>query len=635
MVDFDRSSHLKLEDHVQMRNDLEKTFDVTSDPEYWLCYSISNLCEQISPYSAPELIHKDLLTSEPLLRVIEPTRDNKPFNSVIKGKSVQPASCSIDMWSVGVLLYRLCTNVDLFQTDLSCGMNNEQVSLLSTWSDDIKWKKLSKVENQLARNLLWRLLHKDPTRRPTAKEALEHPFLLSQISLHQVVGESGQSESHIQTDAPESQGLKHRLSTDLVDKIPNNTRRELLLQRNMFLPPNKKVYDIVLSCGCDVDSVHAGVLFNMLTAKGFKVFWHGSRGCITRPNSLSEHDVSDDERYCDSLSQCHVFLPLLSFRVLDCYSYDALHVGGKVTRQNSRKAIDPKNIKPFVPQCKETPWDNFLFGLRYGIELKELGILEAICPIVIGEKDETSVLYEGDGKKGPTPGSRYLPQFLTWDEAVEEKVKYNLEKGKLGTPVRRNVNQIDTIPFLLKQYLGIELRGKIENGYKRVIEGVSSTLGARSIDRPQKEKQTGGGGGSAGVRGTIGALEERIKDQDIAIESLEMKFEKQAAELKAKTDELNDILATKNEDFKEFNRMKEALTRAKLKILDLKTGGKGNDDDPDDSASNESDNETDSSYENEKHSVDSAENQEEDDVRSEKSAAVISSWLSGLGTKED
>lgn len=87
-----------------------------------------------------------------------------------------PAHYSIDMWSFGVLFYFCCTGESLFHCTTDDMIDSTQRSALAKWEDSVKFKKLSKVTNVLARNLILQLLSKHPSRRPTAAAALEHPF---------------------------------------------------------------------------------------------------------------------------------------------------------------------------------------------------------------------------------------------------------------------------------------------------------------------------------------------------------------------------------------------------------------------------------------------------------------------------
>ena len=104
-----------------------------------------------------------------------------------------PASPSYDLWSLGVLFFELCAGEPLFLSDEEDNIDEDDLMLLRSWSNELKKKKLAKVKDPVARHLLSQLLTKDPTKRPSAKRVLTHPFITGKKAFFQrLTGESAE-----------------------------------------------------------------------------------------------------------------------------------------------------------------------------------------------------------------------------------------------------------------------------------------------------------------------------------------------------------------------------------------------------------------------------------------------------------
>ena len=89
------------------------------------------------------------------------------------------ASEAIDLWSLGVLLYALVTGKPLFDIDRNDDLKSEKAfKELYWWSDKHKEKKIQNIKDATARELLMKLLSKEPADRGTMMEVLNDDFFL-------------------------------------------------------------------------------------------------------------------------------------------------------------------------------------------------------------------------------------------------------------------------------------------------------------------------------------------------------------------------------------------------------------------------------------------------------------------------
>lgn len=104
----------------------------------------------------------------------ESTTDSAEFLSQIR----VPVGCTaLDVWSIGAVLYELIVDAPLFLCSKDDNiLHRSDMELLVEWSDNTKVHKLSVVADPLARDLLSKLLTKDPLKRPALSEVLEHEY---------------------------------------------------------------------------------------------------------------------------------------------------------------------------------------------------------------------------------------------------------------------------------------------------------------------------------------------------------------------------------------------------------------------------------------------------------------------------
>ena len=131
---------------------------------------------------------------------------------------------SQDMWALGCVLYLLSSGSTLFQATVHDHLSNvSDAEALHHWTDEMKTKKLALIENKLARNLVSMLLNKDPTKRPFASRALQHPFFTGK-TVTRLMGETA-------------------------------------------------TWDVFISYRADTDMEIAQSIYDNLTASGLKVWW--------------------------------------------------------------------------------------------------------------------------------------------------------------------------------------------------------------------------------------------------------------------------------------------------------------------------------------------------------------------------
>ena len=109
-------------------------------------------------------------------------------NKNTKGRSASvvsiPAHSTYDIWAYGVVLYEALGGLPL--APYACrgkrAMSASEVCKIGLWDEDSLRKALRHIpENTLARDLLKRLLHHDPSKRISSmRHVLEHPFFSSE-----------------------------------------------------------------------------------------------------------------------------------------------------------------------------------------------------------------------------------------------------------------------------------------------------------------------------------------------------------------------------------------------------------------------------------------------------------------------
>lgn len=185
-----------------------------------------------------------------------------PFGNPITTSSTHydlvKAAVGIDMWTLGALLYFLCTGSPLFQLTVEDNIfKSDDLRLLYYWDDAFAYTLFEQVTDRYARNLISTLLNKDPSRRPDSSRVLTHPFLTG------------------------------RPCARLIGEVA--------------------AYDVFLSYRVNSDAEHANRIYKSLTERGVKVWF--DKKCI-------QPGTDWEESFIDGLLNSSCFVCLLSRNAL-------------------------------------------------------------------------------------------------------------------------------------------------------------------------------------------------------------------------------------------------------------------------------------------------------------------------------
>lgn len=170
------------------------------------CSSIPDgLCNvRSTAYCPPEALYRDLNGKVAVRRA-----DDNMQSSALRARG------SFDLWSAGVFLFELCTGSKLFPPDVEDNTDEENLEILFEFTSEFKERKLSRIADKNARNLVSQLLTRDPKLRPCVEQILCHPFIINQDATR-MIGEPAEFDVFISyrvsSDALHAQQLYEKLT---------------------------------------------------------------------------------------------------------------------------------------------------------------------------------------------------------------------------------------------------------------------------------------------------------------------------------------------------------------------------------------------------------------------------------------
>ena len=204
------------------------------------------------------------------------------------------------------------------------------------------------------------------------------------------------------------------------------------------MPGDEPQFDLFLSYRVASDSKHVETLYNLLTMKGLKVWW--DKVCL-------EPGMPWEEGFCNGLAKSRAFVPLLS--------RDAI----------KHPTIDNQN---FEKLSKDSRCDNVFLEHRLALELRSMGLIERIYPVMIGDKQGGH--YSSYFQSGCHPAA---PDVYV--DSIETKVREHLERQGLGAPLESNVTVKKVLSDITSNQGGF-IEGIDEVAFLSVVDTIYNML---------------------------------------------------------------------------------------------------------------------------------------------------------------
>lgn len=214
----------------------------------------------------------------------------------------------------------------------------------------------------------------------------------------------------------------------------------------MRLAGDKAEFDGFISYRVGSDLAIATRLYDELTARGFKIWFD---------KKYLESGVDWKEGFCAGLANSRTFISLLS-----------------------RGAVNnPQQLRCCYPSLTEdSPCDNVLLEQRLALELRDLGLIDRLYPVLIGDLNPATQSFSAYFEGGCHP---VCPAVSV--SAVEVELVHHFEFLALGSPLSANKTVRDVVAGLTACQGG-KLEGSEEQAFSAVVAAIETMLRESNVN---------------------------------------------------------------------------------------------------------------------------------------------------------
>jgi serine/threonine protein kinase len=347
------------------------------------------------------------------------------------------ATPAIDIWSFGTILYALITGSPLFPVNRDDDLDSgEAMAALHDWDENSLADKLSTVENPPVKDLLFRLLARDPAKRPKdMKEVLAHDFFVERAASHSQVKEILASTRRLEMSTAQiikmsatTQALVEKSTSKLCKAIFEatevSTPTRMVILPYALPPPEGEVSEEEQQAMLDQAESWIGTVTGLVEE---------GQGMIENPASYAKSFFGSVfknkvEEVKESLCEKHLYLYL-------------------VDEFTNKPVYDESGVYPIKIETRSELVDKYMPMMRVGLQTAAvvngaLSLANLFCPAVPSRLVPKSMIDKAQGfVDGLDKGSNV---------AESSSVQKHVDSGDGGGGAKRGEELRDFEKFLLK-----------------------------------------------------------------------------------------------------------------------------------------------------------------------------------------